>query len=326
MMVADKIRRLVPEAIIGIGHGQMPEESLEKIMSEFVAGKLDVLVCTTIIESGLDVPNANTLIINQADKLGLTQLYQLRGRVGRAANLAYAYFLYDRGKNLKPDADKRLRTIYEATELGAGFSLAMKDLEIRGAGNILGARQSGHINAVGFSFYTQLLAEAVEDLKSQRDAVSAGKPFVPRTRLLPPSIDLPLTAYIPDSYIQDTGSRLGMYQRMAACRYEEEVEELLADMRDRFGQPPPEVILLVYVMRVRVLAAQAGVVSVTREGENIILRRSPGIPFDLNNPLKNRRGVRISYFQVRLDLSVPGLNWQDTLLEILRSVTPPGLS
>jgi len=323
-MFADKIRQLVPEAVIGIGHGQMPEESLEKVMSDFVSGKLDVLVCTTIIESGLDVPNANTLIINQADKLGLTQLYQLRGRVGRTANLAYAYFLYDSGKNLKPDADKRLRTIYEATELGAGFSLAMKDLEIRGAGNILGARQSGHINAVGFSFYTQLLAEAVEDIKSQRDAVSAGKPFVPRLRLLPPSIDLPLTAYIPKSYIQDTNSRLGMYQRMAACRHEEEVEELLADMRDRFGQPPPEVIQLVYVMRVRVLAAQAGVVSVTREGENIVLRRSPGIPFDLNNPLKNRCGVRISNFQVRLDMSAPGLSWQDMLIEMLRSITQPG--
>jgi transcription-repair coupling factor (superfamily II helicase) len=324
MTIADKIRRLVPEAVIGIGHGQMPEESLEKVMSEFVAGKLDVLVCTTIIESGLDVPNANTLIINQADKLGLTQLYQLRGRVGRAANLAYAYFLYDKGKNLKPDADKRLRTIYEATELGAGFSLAMKDLEIRGAGNILGARQSGHINAVGFSFYTQVLSEAVEDLKSRRDALSAGKPFTPRLRLPLPSIDLPLTAYIPESYIQDTDSRLGMYQRMAICRREDEVEELQADMRDRFGQPPPEVTELIYVMRVRVLAVQAGVVSVTREGESIVLRRSPGIPFDLNNPLKNRRGVRISYFQARLDVSAPGVNWQDNLMEMLRSIAPPG--
>ncbi len=325
MMIADKIRRLVPEAVIGIGHGQMPEESLEKVMSDFVAGKLDVLVCTTIIESGLDVPNANTLIINQADKLGLTQLYQLRGRVGRASNLAYAYFLYDRGKNLKPDADKRLRTIYEATELGAGFSLAMKDLEIRGAGNILGASQSGHINAVGFSFYTRVLAEAVEDIKSSRNAVSAGKPLTPRLRLSPPGIDLPLAAYLPESYIQDTDSRLGMYQRMAACRDEEEVDEMLAEMRDRFGKAPLEVTQLIFVVRVRVLAVQAGVVSVTREGEYIVLRRAPGIPFDLNNPLKIRRGVRISYYQVRLDIASPDSNWQDTLLDLLRSIAPPAL-
>ncbi|HTY81454.1 MAG TPA: transcription-repair coupling factor, partial [Dehalococcoidales bacterium] len=164
-LIADTLRDLVPEAQIGIGHGQMPEEELEKVMNAFTRGEVDVLVCTTIIESGLDMPNANTLIVNKADKFGLTQLYQLRGRVGRGANLAYAYFLYDRGKRLTPIAHKRLRTIYEATELGAGYNIAMKDLEIRGAGNLLGTRQSGHITAVGFSLYTRLLADAVEEQK-----------------------------------------------------------------------------------------------------------------------------------------------------------------
>jgi len=167
-LIANQLKQLLPEARIGICHGQMDEDQLEIVMSDFALGKLDVLVCTTIIESGLDVPRANTLIINQADQLGLTQLYQLRGRVGRGANMAYAYLLYDKGKRLTSDATKRLQTIYEATELGAGFSIAMKDLEIRGAGNILGVNQSGHINAIGFNLYNRLLAEAVEDLKAQR--------------------------------------------------------------------------------------------------------------------------------------------------------------
>ncbi len=179
-------------------------------MSDFAQGNIDVLLCTTIIESGLDVPNANTLIINQADRLGLTQLYQLRGRVGRGANIAYAYFLYDKGKRLTAEADQRLRTIYEATELGAGFGIAMKDLEIRGAGNILGVHQSGHINSVGFSLYTQLLSEAVDELNSRKAAEKAGKHFIPPLRLPPPTIDLPQPAYIPETYVADTDIRLGL--------------------------------------------------------------------------------------------------------------------
>ena len=185
-ILAEKLRVLVPEARIGIGHGQMHEDELEKVMGDFAQGNVDVLLCTTIIESGLDVPNANTLIINQADRFGLTQLYQLRGRVGRGANLAYAYFLYDKGKRLTVDANQRLKTIFEATELGAGFGIAMKDLEIRGAGNILGVKQSGHINSVGFSLYTQLLSEAVEELKARKSAEKTGKSFTPALRLPPP--------------------------------------------------------------------------------------------------------------------------------------------
>ena len=179
-MVASKLRALVPEAEIAVAHGQMPEEELEAVMADFSRGKFDVLVCTTIIESGLDMPNVNTLIVNQADRFGLTQLYQLRGRVGRGANLAYAYFLYDGGKNLTPTAHKRLRTIYEATELGAGFGIAMKDLEIRGAGTLLGPRQSGHITAIGFNLYTRLLAEAVEERKARIAGVKEPKTPPPR--------------------------------------------------------------------------------------------------------------------------------------------------
>ena len=171
-IMADKLRRLIPEARVSVGHGQMPEGGLEKVTTEFMQGKADVLVCSTIIESGLDMPNVNTMIINQADRFGLTQLHQLRGRVGRGATLAYAYLLFDKGKRLTPVAEKRLRTIYEATELGAGFSIAMKDLEIRGAGTLLGMRQSGQISAVGFNLYSQMLATAVEKLKMATSKVT----------------------------------------------------------------------------------------------------------------------------------------------------------
>src|SRR5205085_2759930 len=165
--IANRLRRLVPEARIAVAHGQMPEDQLERTMLAFAEGEFDVLVCTTIIESGLDIPNANTLIINSAHRFGLAQLYQLRGRVGRSASRAYAYLLYARDMQLSEVAQERLKTIFEATELGAGMRIAMKDLEIRGAGNLLGAAQSGHIAAVGFDLYTKLLAEQVDLLKAR---------------------------------------------------------------------------------------------------------------------------------------------------------------
>ncbi|HLB11640.1 MAG TPA: transcription-repair coupling factor, partial [Dehalococcoidia bacterium] len=190
-LVASRLRELVPEAKIAVGHGQMPEDELERVMVEFFAGREDVLVCTTIIEAGLDVPNANTILINQAQRLGLAQLYQLRGRVGRGSNLAYAYFLYPRDRPLAPVAHERLKTILEASELGAGYRIAMKDLEIRGAGNLLGAEQSGHVAAVGFDLYCSMLAEAVEELKARHAGVA-----VPRAQPAT-TIDLPLAAYLP---------------------------------------------------------------------------------------------------------------------------------
>ncbi|GAI69003.1 unnamed protein product, partial [marine sediment metagenome] len=199
--VASKLQSLVPEAKIAIAHGQMPEAELEAVMTNFTQGKSDILVCTTIIESGLDMPNVNTLIVNKADKFGLTQLYQLRGRVGRGANLAYAYFIFDKGERLTPTAEKRLRTIFEATELGAGYGIAMKDLEIRGAGTLLGMKQSGYISAVGFSLYTQLLADAVDEQKAKQAGIPKEK--VKPTHLPAPTIDLPLPAYIPEEYVSD---------------------------------------------------------------------------------------------------------------------------
>ena len=235
MAIAARIKSLVPEAQIDIAHGQMPEELLEKVMLKFQKGETNVLVCTTIIESGLDLPNVNTLIVNRADKFGLTQLYQLRGRIGRGSNLAYAYFLYDKESRLNPVAEKRLRTIFEATELGAGFGIAMKDLEIRGAGSLLGTQQSGNISAVGFNLYTQLLAQAVEDQKARvsKPEMDKSKSLVRRTE---PSLDLPFKAFISDTYISDIDIRLSIYQRLTTLASLEQVEDLSKELTDRFGQ------------------------------------------------------------------------------------------
>jgi transcription-repair coupling factor (superfamily II helicase) len=317
-ILAEKMKVLVPEARIAIGHGQMHEDDLEKVMGDFAQGNVDVLLCTTIIESGLDVPNANTLIINQADRLGLTQLYQLRGRVGRGANLAYAYLLYDKGKRLTPDANQRLRTIYEATELGAGFGIAMKDLEIRGAGNILGVRQSGHINSVGFNLYTQLLSEAVEELKTKKASERAGKSFTPSIRLPPPTIDLPQPAFIPEHYVADTDTRLSLYQCLAGARNIEGVEVLGKDFKDRFGEPPVEVINLLYAVKIKVLATKAKLESISTEGSLIVLRRPSGMQFvDTSRPGPSRTGIKVSLNQVRLDIGVLGKDWQKVLEDVV---------
>jgi transcription-repair coupling factor (superfamily II helicase) len=317
-IIAEKLRQLVPEAAIAIGHGQMDEDALEGVMADFTRNKVDVLVCTTIIESGLDVPNANTLIVNQAERLGLTQLYQLRGRVGRGANLAYAYFLYEKGKRLTEDAGKRLRTIFEATELGAGFGIAMKDLEIRGAGNILGLRQSGHINAVGFSYYTQLLSEAVEDLKTERAAQKAGKPAPKHLHLPPPTIDLPEPAYIPEEYIPDNETRLSLYQCLAGTRNLEAIALWAKDFKDRFGEPPEEALNLLFAIKVKVLAAKAGISSVSTESGDIVLRRPQGLEFDMAK-LKQvyRSGVKLAPFQVRITMKATAKPWQAVLEELL---------
>jgi transcription-repair coupling factor (superfamily II helicase) len=314
--VAAQLEKLLPEARLAIGHGQMPEHRLEEVMAGFSRGDVDVLVCTTIIESGLDVPNANTLIVNRADRFGLTQLYQLRGRVGRGANLAYAYFLYEKGKRLSPEAEKRLRTIFEATELGAGFGIAMKDLEIRGAGNLLGARQSGHINSVGFSLYTRLLAEAVEELKAGRAGKSVEE--IKLSRLPPPSVALPLPAFIPEDYVTDVGTRLSLYQCLAGMTRPEQTVEMANDFADRFGPPPPEVTNLLYAVKIKALAARAGVESITTEAGQILLKLLPGLELDRKKlePVLEE-GIRAGRRQMRLDPKRLGGEWWKILEEVL---------
>jgi transcription-repair coupling factor (superfamily II helicase) len=323
--VAGRLQLLVPEARIAIAHGQMPEEKLEKVMTDFVQGQADVLVCTSIIESGLDMPNVNTLIVNQSDKFGLPQIYQLGGGVGGGTNLAYAYFLHDKGKLLTEVAEKRLKTIFEATELGAGFGIAMKDLEIRGAGTLLGVRQSGHISAVGFNLYTQLLAQAVEDLKAKR----AGKPVeeVKASHLPPPTVDLPLPAYIPEDYVDDLNTRLMLYQRLVRVDKLEQIDVLAQEFTDRFGPPPREVENLLYGVKIKVLGTKAGIESITMEEGQIVLRRFEGMRFDHQKLEPYLRGLRQPVGSLHLDalrLSLNpkriGADWPKVLEEVVRRV------
>ena len=309
--VARELEKLVPEARVGIAHGQMPEETLESVMLHFSQGKIDVLVCTTIIESGLDLPNVNTLIVDDADKLGLTQLYQLRGRVGRGSNRAYAYFFYDKGKQLTDAAEKRLRTIFEATELGSGFRIAMKDLEIRGAGNLLGAEQSGHIGAVGFELYTQLLAESVEELGA------GGKPKV---SINPASttVDLPLPAHIPKEYIADLSTRLSLYLRLAKVSLPEELEELSRELEDRFGQLPTEVRDLLFLVRIKLHGSKAGIEAISFDNSQVVLTLSATARVD--KPLLQRdfgSRLKIGTNQLRLDTKKADKEWKEALEQLL---------
>lgn len=340
--VANRLREIVPEAKIAIAHGQMTGDGgthLEKMMLEFVQGRIDVLVCTTIIESGLDIPNANTLIVNQSDRLGLAQLYQLRGRVGRGTNRAYAYFLYDGGrytKKLTPTAHKRLETIYEAAELGAGFYIAMRDLEIRGAGNLLGTEQSGHIATVGFDLYNQMLVEAVEELKIESEGVEPASTPVPA-----PVIDLSLSAYIPEEYVADLETRLEIYRRLSRLASLKEVEAMNAELTDRFGSLPTMMESLLYVVRIRILALQRGVESVLGKNGRIVVHFREGAEFDsgkLSQKFKecerlreNENRVKVFPSMIQIDtkrwasagttknVSVTKKGWQEALEMVLEN-------
>ena len=244
------LNQLVPEAQVDIGHGQMPEHELAAVMHRFNAGETDVLLSTTIIESGLDIPNANTLIVDRADTFGLAQLYQLRGRVGRGAARAYAYFFRHRKLSPTLDGQQRLEVIAENTELGAGYSIAMRDLEIRGAGELLGTRQHGHIQAVGFHLYTRLLADAVRQIRRIEGAKLKDRgvppPLSSNIRLssfnqpvsMPVNVDLPLAIGIPADYISDQDLRLRLYRRSADLRDESEIDALANEFNDRFGPHP----------------------------------------------------------------------------------------
>ncbi len=318
-LVAGKLQSLVPEAKIAVAHGQMPEGELETVMADFTQGRTDILVCTTIIESGLDIPNVNTLVVNRASSFGLTQLYQLRGRVGRGTALAHAYFLYDEGKLLTPMAEKRLRTIREATELGAGFNIAMKDLEIRGAGTLLGVKQSGHISAVGFSLYCRLLAEAVEEQKAEQAGVP--KEMVRTSCLLPPNIDLPLAAYIPEEYIPDLDTRLALYQSLVKLERVEQLENMAQEFSDRFGALPPEVRNLLYAVKIRILAARAGIESISTEHGQIILRLFEGMQFTPEQRRLNLPdGFEIGLSQIRLNLRRMEKEWRHILEEVVKGL------
>jgi transcription-repair coupling factor (superfamily II helicase) len=317
-LIAERIRRLVPDAQVGIGHGQMHEDQLEHTMLAFARGEIDVLVCTTIIESGLDIPNANTIIINQADRLGLAQLYQLRGRVGRGAVRAYAYLLYDRAHALSETAQRRLQAIFEATELGAGFQIALKDLEIRGAGNLLGAEQSGNMAAVGFDLYVKLLAEAVERLKAVQRGETPPPPLTSRPAV---TLDLPLTAYLPESYIPDLNLRLALYQRLAQATDNAEAGAIEQELRDRFGPLPAPARNLLWVLRLRLLATAAGVGAIQAEGPAFVIRMLPGRELDRQGLARRLpQGSTALSHQVRLDRESLGDGWREALVRALDAI------
>lgn len=254
--VTGRIQRLVPDINVAYAHGQMRERELERIMYEFISGEIDVLVSTTIIETGLDISNVNTMIIHDSDRLGLSQLYQLRGRVGRSGRMAYAFLLYRRDKLLKEVAEKRLAAIREFTDLGSGFKIAMRDLEIRGAGNLLGAEQHGHMEAVGYDLYCKMLNEAVRHLKGEGEEEGYNT-----------TIDLSLDAYIPDSYIPNEYHKLDIYKRIAAIESEEDMEEMTEELIDRFGEFPKKVEMLLLVARLKALAHEAYVTQIEQKGD-----------------------------------------------------------
>lgn len=262
------LAKLVPEARCGVAHGQMSEAELEREMLGFLEKDIDVLISTTIIETGLDMPNVNTLIIDEADRLGLAQLYQLRGRVGRSNRKAYAYFLYKPQKILSEVAEKRLAAIREFTEFGSGFKIAMRDLEIRGAGNIIGAQQHGHLAAVGFELYAQMLKEAVQELRG-----------IKVEEVVEPSIELQVDAFLPDQYAGDRQTKASLYQRMATIRDEEILSDFVDELVDRFGAPPVEVEHLLEIIRIKWLAASLKIEQIQQLKQNVMLRfaADPGI-------------------------------------------------
>jgi transcription-repair coupling factor (superfamily II helicase) len=268
---AEQLRKLLPDARLVVGHGQMAEGQLESVMLRFASGAADVLVCTTIIESGLDIPNANTIVIDRADTLGLAQLYQLRGRVGRSSRRAYAYLLYRRRERMSEEARKRLQAIFNASELGAGFQIALSDLEIRGAGNILGGEQSGHMAAVGFDLYSRLLAEAVEERKAERE-MRAPVLVAPQA-----VIDLPLEAHLPDDYVPEEAQKLELYRRLSRARTAGDVAAFRQEVTDRFGPMPLPVLRLAEVAELRLAAEAAGIASISREDGQLVVRFGMGL-------------------------------------------------
>ena len=256
---AEDIANLVPEARVAFAHGKMTGRELEDIMMDFVSHKIDVLVCTTILESGIDIPNANTIIVENADRLGLAQLYQIRGRVGRSDRQAYAYITYKRDKLLSEIADKRLKAMKEFTEFGSGFKIAMRDLEIRGAGSILGEMQHGHMDEVGYDMYCRLLDEVVKEMKGIE--IKEEKDI---------QIDLNVSSFIPDDYISDSNQKIEIYQNIALCKTDEDVENITDEMIDRFGEMPKEAENLLQIARIKNLCRNINITKISQKQDQIV--------------------------------------------------------
>ncbi len=289
--MADHVKSLVPEARITVAHGQMSENELERTMLDFLDGEYDVLVSTTIIETGVDIPNVNTLIVYDADKKGLSQLYQLRGRVGRSNRIAYAYLTYQRDRVLSEIAEKRLESMKDFTELGSGFKIAMRDLAIRGAGNLLGAEQHGHIASVGFDLYTQMLKEAIDELKGK---------ISEKEKMESPEIDIDVDAYIPTDYIPDNKQKIEMYKKFASCESMEDVEDITDELIDRFGEIPQPVLHLLSVSRIKVYCLQHKLTGVKQKNHDIDVYLHPSLNHEIDG---GRLFALASRFEQKIALS-----------------------
>jgi transcription-repair coupling factor (superfamily II helicase) len=312
---------LVPEARIGIAHGQMPETELSNVMNDFTHGRIDILLCTSIIESGLDIPNANTLIVDRGDTFGLAQLYQLRGRVGRSAQRAYAYFFRHRLKAPTAEGQERLEIIAENTQLGSGYSIAMRDLEMRGAGDLLGTRQHGYIASVGFHLYSRMLAQSVRQMR--KDSGSKNIPlqvnaFKDLRDLV--SVDLPISIGIPMDYIPEQTQRLRLYRRMADLQSEVEVDALQEEFKDRFGGIPEEVKNLVYYLRVKTRAGAAGLASVSTEGDQIVFRFPALEEGQVGRELPNIKYARAGKNAYWMPFDKSEDNWQQDLVKVIDEI------
>ncbi len=336
--VTAELRRIVPEATFVIGHGQMPEGELETVIAEFEDGQYDVLVCTTIIEAGIDMPKVNTLIVNNADRFGLAQLHHIRGRVGRSTSQAFSYLLVPPGKSLTEEADARLNTILTANKLGAGYEIAMRDLEIRGMGNVIGAAQSGHVTSVGLHLYTQLLAQSVEELKRRRNTSNSDNDDTlnngsgPESKLnhsssgengiiLPThsraDVRLGLDDRIPEEYIEDLTQRLAMYQRISWCTKPEELQDLRIEFRDRFGPPPRNVEYLLENTRIKLLAEESGIDAVrVRENRALLILQQPvgDAKHQLQRLLGENARVGNTQITITLDTDDEPEDWIDELV------------
>ena len=286
MQKADEISRLVPEARVAYAHGQMTGNEIENIMEEFIEGKTDILVCTTILESGIDIPNANTIIVENADRMGLAQLYQIRGRVGRSDRQGYAYITYKRDKLLSEIADKRLKAIKEFTEFGSGFKIAMRDLEIRGAGSLLGEIQHGHLEQVGYDTYCNLLDEVVREIQGEKVETE-----------IDVQIDLDATCYIPDTYISDSSQKIEIYQDIALCKNEEDIQNVIDEMIDRFGNMPKEIENLIEIARIKILCKKLNISKVQGRRSFVLFMFEPGeLSIDINELVKKYKN-RIKFTQ-----------------------------
>lgn len=265
--IIGKIGQAIPEARCAVAHGRMERDELEEVWEGLVQGEIDVLVCTTIIETGVDIPNANTLIIENADRFGLSQLHQIRGRVGRSSRRAYAYFTYPKMKQLSEIADKRLQAIREYAAFGAGFKIALRDLEIRGAGNLLGEQQHGHMEAVGYDMYIKLLEEAVLEEKGEEKKVRAEC-----------AVSVRADAYLPKSYIRDPSQRMEMYRKIARIQCEEDFSDMIDELCDRFGDPPRSAMMLCRIALLRGLGIQAEMEKIEeRDRELLLCGKSPDL-------------------------------------------------